>query len=281
MDTQDFLKNLFLPDMRMAAPGYTPKQKKIVKERRKIEVESESESEPEPEPEPAGINVIDDRSFIILNSYDECKWVRLTDGNPIDDQTPLKYFGHWETWATGTANWFQELDYFLGVLDEEGPTLRRWKALYYKSCLRKKFFKQWPEEAIKTFIKQQSAFKLAVTVLWEKMRDGELEPMRGTFNWLFFGIRWLENRARIELERGLNSLDPENLRKFLFNFDLDQRVQTLEYKFKWPRMAALVFSYTIENMELPEIKNMFDNHWEEDGDLTDLSEVLQKIRSTL
>lgn len=113
------------------------------------------------------------------------------------------------------------------------------------------------------------------------MRDGELEPMRGTFNWLFLGIRWLENRVRIELERGLNSLDPENLRKFLFNFDFDQRVQTLENEFKWPPMAALVFSYTIENMELPEIKNMFDNHWEEDGDLTDLSEVLQKIRSTL
>ena len=57
--------------MRMAAPGYTQKQKKIVKERRKIEVgsESESESEPEPEPEPVEINVIDDRSESILGFY--------------------------------------------------------------------------------------------------------------------------------------------------------------------------------------------------------------------
>ena len=68
MDTQD-LRNLFLPDMRMAAPGYTPKQKEIVKERRKIEVESESESEPEPEPEPAEINVIDDRRESVLGFY--------------------------------------------------------------------------------------------------------------------------------------------------------------------------------------------------------------------
>jgi len=280
MDTQD-LRNLFLPDMRMAAPGYTPKQKKIVKERRKIEVESESESEPEPEPEPAGINVIDDRSFIILNSYDECKWVRLTDGNPIDDQTPLKYFGRFETWATGTGIRFHKLDYFLGVLDEDTPALRRKKALFYYSMLKTSFFKELPAEAIKTFIKQQSAFKHAVTVLWEKMRDGKLEPMRGTFGWLFFGLRWFENRVRIELERGLNSLEPENLRKFLFKFDFDQRVQTLENEFKWPPMAALVFSYTIDNMELPEIKNMFDYDSQDYEDLTDLSEVLQKIRSTL
>ena len=70
MDSQDLsLTNLFTPDMRMTAmPGYTPKQKKIVKEQRKIEVESESESESEPEPEPVApeINVIDDRKESIL-----------------------------------------------------------------------------------------------------------------------------------------------------------------------------------------------------------------------
>ena len=69
MDSVDFLSGRsFLPDMRMAAPGYTPKQTRIFKEQRKIEVESESESEsePEPEPEPAEINVIDDRRESIL-----------------------------------------------------------------------------------------------------------------------------------------------------------------------------------------------------------------------
>ena len=60
MDSQDLsLTDIFRSDMRMAAPGYTPRQKQIVKEQRKIEVESESESESEPEP--AGPTVIDDR----------------------------------------------------------------------------------------------------------------------------------------------------------------------------------------------------------------------------
>ena len=66
MDSQDLsLTDILRADMssymRMTASSYTPKQKQIVKEQRKIEVESESESESEPEPEPAGPNVIDDR----------------------------------------------------------------------------------------------------------------------------------------------------------------------------------------------------------------------------
>lgn len=299
MDSDDFLRS-FLPDMRMAAPGLTPKLKRIVKEQRKIEVESESESEsePEPEPEPVEINVIDDRSFIILNSTEECKWVRLTDGNPIDDQTPLPYFTrslrsgikysfldpalgrHFKTT-------FHKLGYFAGVLDEDSPELRRKKAFLYLTYLKNIFLKKWPTEAIKTFIKQQAAFKLAAAVLIEKMRDGELPQMRGTFGWMFNGLIWYENRVQIELNRCLKSLDPENLRKFLFNFDVDQRVQTLQNEFQWPPFAALMFSYTIENMQLPEIKNMFedlptDTSWEtvlaqDNDDLIDLSEVLQKI----
>jgi len=280
--------------MAMAAPGYTHKQKRIVKEQRQIEVESESESEsePEPEPEPA-INIIDDRSFIILDSYEECKWVRLTDGNPMDDQTPLPYF----TWTDRAGNrqnanesvygkmMFRKMSHFAGVLDKDTPELRRKEALLYLGVLRNVYLKKWPTEAIKTFIKQQSALKLAATVLYEKMRDGELPPMRGAFTWMFNGLQWLESRVQKELKQYLNSLDPENLRNFLFNFDLDQRIQTLQNEFKWPPLAAMMFSYTLENMQLPEIKNMFEDlpqdsndSWDHE-DLVDLSEVLQKIRA--
>jgi len=296
MDSLDFAN--FLPSMQMAAPGYTHKQKRIVKEQRKIEIESESESEsePEPEPEPAEINVIDDRSFIILNSTEECKWVRLTDGDPIDDQTPLPYF----TRSTRSGKKysffdpalgrhfkksFYQLGYFAGVLDEDTPALRREKACLYLTYLKSIFLKKWPTEAIKTFIKQQTAFKLATIVLWEKMRDGELPRMPGTFDFLLNGLQWFENRVPIELKRYLNSLDPKDLRKFLFTFDHDQRVQKLQNELQWPPLAALMFSYTIENMELPEIKNMFEgmpqdfnDSWDHE-DLVDLSEVLQKIRA--
>jgi len=281
--------------MQMAAPGYTHKQKKIVKEQRKIEVESESESESEPEPEPvaAEINVIDDRSFIILDSTEECRWVRLTDGTPIDDQIPLPYF----TWSIcgkeytyfdlETANGryaktiFYKLGYFAGVLNEDTPELRRKKAWRYYWYLRNIYLRKWPAEAIKTFIKQQTAFKLAAAVLWEKMRDGELPQMRGTFGWMFNGLIWFENRVQKELEPRLRSLDPEKLRHFLFNFDFEQRVQTLQNEFQWPPFAALMFSYTIENMELPEIKNMFDYDEQDYDDLTDLEEVMQALKSTL
>ena len=37
----------------------------------------------------------------------------------------------------------------------------------------------------------------------------------------------------------------------------------------------------IDNMELPEIKNMFDNDAQDFDDLTDLEEVLQELRSAL
>jgi len=259
-----------------------------------MDSQSESESEPEPEPVAPEINVIDDRSFIILDSTEECRWVRLTDGTPIDDQIPLPYFTRFisgkqstylyvETASGRFANTiFSKLDYFAGVLDQDTPDLRRKKALRYYYYLRNIYLRKWPAEAIKTFIKQQTAFKLAAAVLWEKMRDGELPQMGGSFDWMFNGLIWFENRVQKELEPRLKSLDPEKLRQFLFNFDFEQRVQTLQNEFHWPPFAALMFSYTIENMELPEIKNMFDNDDSLDyDDLTDLEEVMQELRSTL